>query len=174
MKYVKELALMFLVSMLSFFTVAFAAEPAKPTPKTPVGELKIGVTSLVTETFHPFRAPNIRKFYYEVMFDYLVNLDEEMNLAEGIASKWEEAPNHLSWTFYIRDGVKFHDGTPLTLEDVKFSLDTMLDEKNVCVRSQFQPYQERVEIVPPNKVVIHLKAPWVVMPYILSPAGQGG
>jgi ABC-type transport system substrate-binding protein len=167
----------FLTLVLSLVLILVTAQrpvigaTSGPVPK---GELKIGVPTLDSETFHPFWAPNIRKFYYEPLFDYLVGLDGEMNLVPGIATKWEEAPDHKSWTFWIRDGVTFHDGTPMTLEDVKFSLDSMLDDKNVCVRSLHKPYQDRVEIVPPDKVVIYLKEPWPVMPYLLSSAGQGG
>jgi len=146
------------------------------TPLKPVGELRIGVSSLLTQTFHPFLAPYARKFYYEVMFDHLVGVNEkgEPSPEHSIAFKWEEASDHLSWTFYIRDGVKFHDGTPLTLDDVKYSIDTILDEKNVCARSLHIPYQDRVEIVPPNKVVVHMKKPWPIMHYLLGPLGQGG
>lgn len=151
------------------FNVVYAQQLSKPT-----GELRIGMPTLHTETFHPFWGRNIRKFYYEPLYDYLVGMDENMNLTEGIAYKWEEASDHMSWTFWIRDGIKFHDGKPLTLEDVKFSLDTILDEKNVSNRSLFKPYQDRVEIVPPNKIVVYLKKPWPIMPYYLSPSGQGG
>jgi len=151
------------------FTAAFAKPAVKPS-----GELRIGVPTLHSEMLHPFWARNIRKYYYTVMYDFLVGLDAKGNLSPGIAYKWEEAPDHLSWTFYIRDGVTFHDGTPLTLEDVKFSLDTTQDKKNVCVRSQYAPYYDWTQIIPPNKVVVHMKKPWTVFPYQLSPAGQGG
>lgn len=149
-------------------------EEAPPPPPTPTGELVIGVSTLHEEMLHPFWGRNIRKFYYTVMYDFLVGLDENGNLEPGIAYKWEEAPDHMSWTFWIRDGVTFHDGTPVTLEDVKYSLDTTQDEKNVCVRSQFAPYYDWTEIIPPDKIVIHMEQPWVVFPYQLSPAGQGG
>ena len=56
---------------------------------------------------------------------------------ESIAYKWEEAPDHLSWTFYIRDGIKFHDGTPLTLEDVKYSLEETAKPTNMAARTDF-------------------------------------
>jgi len=145
----------------------------KPSPK-PAGELIIGLPSIHTETFHPLWGPCLRKGYYEVMFDFLVGLDENMKLVPGIAYKWEESPDHMSWTYYIRDDVKFHDGTPVTLEDIKFSLDTILDKGNVTARTMHAPYQGEVEIVPPDKIVAHLKRPWPTMPYYNSPAAQGG
>jgi len=144
-------------------------------PGKPIGELRIGVPTLLTETFHPYRAPPARKFYLDMMYDYLVGTNEKMELDPntGVAYKWEEAPDHMSWTYYIRDGVKFHDGTPLSLEDVKYSLETILDKNNTIGPPEWKPYLDRVEIVPPNKVVAHLKKPWLVMPYFASPASEG-
>ena len=142
---------------------------------SPAGELRIGVGTLYTETFHPYRALPARKLYLDTMYDYLVGIDENMKLDPklGVAYKWEEARDHLSWTYYIRDGVKFHDGTPLTLEDVKFSLDTIMDEKNSIGRPEWKPYYDRTEVVPPNKVVVHLKKPYIFMPYNASPVSEG-
>ncbi len=37
----------------------------------------------------------------------------------------------------------------------------------------FKPYLDRVEIVPPNKIVTHLKKPWIFMPYLVSPLSEG-
>ena len=151
-------------------SLAWGAAPAKP-----IGELRIGVSTLYTETFHPYRALPARKLYLDQMYDYLVGIDEKMNLDPklGVAYKWEEAPDHLSWTYYIRDGVRFHDGTPMTLEDVKYSIETVLDEKNVIGPPNFKPYLDRVEIVPPSKIVTHLKKPWIFMPYLVSPLSEG-
>ncbi len=43
-----------------------------------------------------------------------------------VAKRWEVSPDGMTWTFYIRKGIKFHDGTELTAEDVAFSMDRML------------------------------------------------
>lgn len=128
-------------------------EEAPPPPAEPTGELVIAVPTLITETFHPWWAPVTRKFYYNPLYDYLVGMNKEGELdpEEGIAYKWEESPDHLTWTFYIRDGVTFHDGTPLTLEDVKYSLAEMVvDEKNVTCKNDI-PYLDYVETAPPTR-----------------------
>jgi peptide/nickel transport system substrate-binding protein len=60
-----------------------------------------------------------------------VNLWETMTIssADGrhvqpwLAESWEESKDKLTWTFKIKDGVKFSDGSPMTSEDIKFSLD---------------------------------------------------
>jgi peptide/nickel transport system substrate-binding protein len=60
-----------------------------------------------------------------------VNLWETMTISSPdgrrvqpwIAESWEESKDKLTWTFKIKDGVKFSDGSPMTSEDIKFSLD---------------------------------------------------
>lgn len=54
-------------------------------------------------------------------YDSLVGLDDAMEPAPGIATAWS-SPEPTVWRFTIRQGVKFHDGTPLTAEDVAFSI----------------------------------------------------
>ncbi|MCG3125456.1 MAG: Periplasmic dipeptide transport protein [Phycisphaerae bacterium] len=47
-----------------------------------------------------------------------------------LATRWEISDDKLTWTFHIREGVKFHDGTPLNADAVVFSLNRILDPKN--------------------------------------------
>lgn len=180
-----SVCLILVLASLPFMTACPAPEEEPPpveeeeeeeAPAEPTGELVIAVPTLITETFHPWWAPVTRKFYYNPLYDYLVGMNKEGELdpEEGIAYKWEESPDHLTWTFYIRDGVTFHDGTPLTLEDVKYSLAEMVaDEKNVTCKNDI-PYLDYVETIPPDKVVVHMTDPWPVLPYMLSPSGEGG
>jgi peptide/nickel transport system substrate-binding protein len=90
------------------------------------------------------------------MFDYLVRTGASEKLGTGIAEKWEMAPNGLSWTFYIRKGVKFHNGDDLTGEDVKFSLERAAKEGYYAY---VKDSQERVEVVDPYTVRVYTKGP---------------
>ncbi|MFQ8840200.1 MAG: ABC transporter substrate-binding protein [Clostridium fessum] len=57
------------------------------------------------------------------MFDTLVTVDPETNeVVPQIAESWEQTDDQ-TYVFKIREGIKFHDGSDLTAEDVKFSLD---------------------------------------------------
>lgn len=58
--------------------------------------------------------------------DTLVMVAPSMELIPGLATSWELG--EASWTFTIREGVTFHDGTPLTSEDVAFSLSRAISE----------------------------------------------
>ncbi len=51
------------------------------------------------------------------------------NLEPGLAEKWEASADKKVWTFTLRKGVKWHDGTEFSSQDVKFSLERVLDPK---------------------------------------------
>jgi len=55
------------------------------------------------------------------IYDSLVGLANDMELQPGIALSWEPA-GETTWRFAIRQGVKFHDGSPMTAADVAFSI----------------------------------------------------
>jgi peptide/nickel transport system substrate-binding protein len=65
-------------------------------------------------------APNIS--FSQHLFDALVHVDANGQLIPGLATSWR-AIDATTWEFKLRPGVKFHDGSPLTAEDVVFSLD---------------------------------------------------
>lgn len=52
------------------------------------------------------------------VYDRLVTRDYNYNYVPGLAESWDVSDDGTVWTFYLRKGVKFHDGTPLTAEDV--------------------------------------------------------
>ena len=68
---------------------------------------------------------------YEVLalnFDMLENFDKNnLQTAPGLASSWTQSDDGLTWTFTIRDDVKWQDGEPLTADDIAWSYNTTLD-----------------------------------------------
>ena len=65
--------------------------------------------------------------------------------------------NDTDWEFTIRQGVKFHDGSDLTVEDVKWSLDRAIASNYV---NYIVSFIESVEITGDNTIVVHCKAPY--------------
>lgn len=62
------------------------------------------------------------------VFDGLVRFDYYSNKVVGcLAKDWEVSEDGLTWTFYLRDDVKFHNGRQLTAHDVKYSFDRLFD-----------------------------------------------
>ncbi|MBI2864307.1 MAG: ABC transporter substrate-binding protein [Chloroflexi bacterium] len=78
----------------------------------------------------------------------------------GLAERWEVAPDGKTHTFFIRKGVKFHDGSDLAAADVKFSIDRIMapDSKSASA-SLWRDAVTSVEIKDDYTVVLHLKEP---------------
>ena len=63
------------------------------------------------------------------MYDRLVEqMPGTIDLQPGLAESWDISADNLTYTFHLRQGVKFSNGDPVTAEDVKFSLDRMINK----------------------------------------------
>jgi peptide/nickel transport system substrate-binding protein len=71
-------------------------------------------------------------FSFEVLenvFDTLVEPGADLTMRPALAQSWETSADQLVWTFRLRPGVTFHDGSPLTAADVVYSYRRIIDEK---------------------------------------------
>jgi peptide/nickel transport system substrate-binding protein len=140
---------------------AVPAEPtATETGPAPGGTLVVGL-SWEPRTFDPhvsssWEAPTVGK----LVFDTLVYHAADDKVWPGLAIDWEVSDDGLLYTFYLRDDVTFHDGTPFTAEAVRYSFDRVVDPatKSEAAASYIEPY-ESTEIVDDYTVRIHLSAP---------------
>jgi peptide/nickel transport system substrate-binding protein len=90
------------------------------------------------------------EIYQQHLFDCLLGIEgEEFKPVPLLAEKWETI-NPTTWRFHLRKGVKFHDGKPLTAEDVKYSFEQYADPKNR--RSVFARGISKIEIRNANTV----------------------
>lgn len=64
----------------------------------------------------------------ENVFDTLVEPDENLVMQPALAEDWEVSDDQLTWTFTLREGVTWHDGSDLTAEDVVYSFNRIIDE----------------------------------------------
>lgn len=64
---------------------------------------------------------------YEIVYDTPIGLDLDGNYVPELASDWSVSDDGLTWTMTLVDNAVFHDGTPLTSEDVKFTLELYRD-----------------------------------------------
>jgi peptide/nickel transport system substrate-binding protein len=67
------------------------------------------------------------------IFDGLVEFDEDFHIVPALAVSWNN-PDSLTWRFYLRQGVKFHNGDDFTAEDVKYSFETFHKGFDLIVR----------------------------------------
>ncbi len=71
-----------------------------------------------------------------LMFLPLVYWDEEDKPQPGLLERWEHSEDYNEWTFYLRKDVKWHDGKPVTAQDVKFTLELITDP-NIMYENRF-------------------------------------
>lgn len=93
----------------------------------------------------------------ENVFDTLVEPDEDLVLQPALAESWEVSDDQLEWTFRLREGVEFHDGTPLTAEDVVYSYRRIIDEE--LANAWKLTMIESVEAADDHTVVLRVTAP---------------
>ena len=95
------------------------------------------------------------------LFDTLVTYDETTTqLVPALAQRWETSPDGLVWTFYLRPGVTFHDGTPCDAEAVKTSLQRLILPEHPLVFDPVRPYQSAYRMIAsveaPQPLVVRL------------------
>lgn len=64
------------------------------------------------------------------IFDGLVQFDKNLNIIPAIAKSWKISPDGLTYTFYLREGVKFHNGREVIADDFVYSFTRISDPKN--------------------------------------------
>lgn len=57
------------------------------------------------------------------VYEPLVRMGADYSVNPNLATHWQQTSGGTVWTFYLRPGVKWHDGTPLTADDVKYTFD---------------------------------------------------
>lgn len=100
------------------------------------------------------------------MFERLVSYrwNDELNRPEPIpslAKRWEVSPDKLAVTFYLRDDVKFTDGTPFNAEAVKINIDRLMGPPPQSNARQYQFMIKNTEVVDEYTVKVNLKVPVV-------------
>jgi peptide/nickel transport system substrate-binding protein len=92
--------------------------------------------------------------------------DTGKGLVPGLAESWETAPDGLSVTYKLRDGVKFSDGTPMTADDVVFSLQRVA-KPDTSYGFAFEAVKS-IEKADDSHIRVKLKAPYATLNSVLS------
>jgi peptide/nickel transport system substrate-binding protein len=107
--------------------------------------------------------------YFYNLYDTLTRWDTALRLVPGLATSWRSV-NDTTWEFALRPSVKFHDGAPLTAEDIKATIERNLIPGRTIVHSGFATI-EAVEIVNPGTVRVITKKPDPLVPVRMAQMG---
>lgn len=119
-------------------------------------QITIGIPQDIEDSLDPHKA--VAAGTEEVLFNLyegLVKPDSSGELQPAIASDFQISEDAATYTFTLREGVKFHDGSPVTAEDVKYSIDRCADTTNgdplvaaySHIRSVNIPDERTVEVI---------------------------
>ena len=103
------------------------------------------------------------------IFDALDAIDPvKLTPIPWLATSWELADNGNSYIFHLTDKAKFHDGTPLTAEDVKYTMEAIIDPKvNSNLKARFVPVTG-ADVIDPHTVKIKLNRPYAPLLFNLA------
>ncbi|MEM8859288.1 MAG: ABC transporter substrate-binding protein [Chloroflexota bacterium] len=146
-------------------------EPTIDTPRDETSPTTLRISHELiwggNETLDPY-APTRFDAYSRLAYERLVRLDSNGELVPVLATEWSTNSDGTAWTFTIRDGVTFHDGSPLTLDDVVYSIQRMIDANS---NSTLQPVMENVagvEALTNTSITLVLNEPDVEFPILMT------
>jgi peptide/nickel transport system substrate-binding protein len=144
---------------LATLLVAWAGPPASAFAAGPEGTLTIARTeSTAARWFDPADMDGglTGFFYLYALHDALVKPLPGNAFAPCLAEAWSASPDGLAYEFVLRKGVRFHNGDPLTAEDVKFSFERYRGAAAKMLKDRVAS----VDIVDPTRIRFRLKQAW--------------
>ena len=147
-----------------------AAGVATAAQDAPAGSISVALNG--DPTLNIFTWPNqlptvlVAKNVFSTLVKY--SAEDGYTVVPDLATEWSVSEDGLTWTFTLREGVTWHDGQPFTADDVKFTLDNIL---NPDVRAQFRSALSgvtEVTVVNPTTVTIASSAPIASLPILLA------
>lgn len=96
---------------------------------------------------------------YSNVFEGLTRFMSDGAVVPGLAESWDISEDGTTYTFKLRDGVTFHDGTTMDAEDVKFSLDRARAEESANAQKALFDGIKEVTVIDPSTVEVKLSAP---------------
>ncbi len=96
---------------------------------------------------------------YTNVFEGLTRFMGDGSVVPGLAESWEISEDGLTYTFKLREGVTFHDGTTMDAEDVKFTLDRINAEDSANAQKALYAAISQVNVIDPQTVEVKLSEP---------------
>ncbi|MBO5292692.1 MAG: ABC transporter substrate-binding protein [Lachnospiraceae bacterium] len=128
----KTIKKLLLVLVLTTLTIALSAcSGDKEGENSDSSSITIGIPQDVEDSLDPHKAvaAGTEEVFFNI-YEGLVKPDSDGNLVPAVASDYAISEDGMTYTFTLRDGIKFHDGNLVTVDDIKYSLDRCADTSN--------------------------------------------
>ena len=156
--------------LVSVVALLALTAPARALAQGPAAEITIAQPAEAT-TMDPGRSTQVLTVnYFYNLYDTLTRWDVALKLEPGLATSWRTV-NETTWEFTLRPGVRFHDGTPLTAEDVRATIERNLIPGRTVVQPGFSTI-DSVQVVSPTTVRIVTKKPDPLIPVRMAQMGS--
>ncbi|HEU4963593.1 MAG TPA: ABC transporter substrate-binding protein [Bacilli bacterium] len=100
----------------------------------------------------------VDRMVFQSIYDKLVDLDENGKIVPMLAEKWDISEDKKTYTFHLRQGVKFQDGTDFNAEAVKFNFERNMQESSTR-RTEMQEV-DKINVIDANTISVTLKHPF--------------
>ncbi|MBB4664072.1 peptide/nickel transport system substrate-binding protein [Conexibacter arvalis] len=137
-------------------------------PASAGGRLVYGTASGISQLDPHTRSAAQQLVVHPLLFDGLTRAGRNGETEPGLAESWRASPDQRTWTFTLRSGVRFHDGTPFDSRAVKANLERVLDPRVP------NPDRTKIEMIAsigtpsPTRLVLRLSAPNALLPDALA------
>ncbi len=136
----------------------------------PGGTLRIPLMADVN-TLNPFTFTTSWEFYIiDGVYDTLMILTPDLKYAPRLAKSWSMSPDGKVWTFKLFENATWHDGTPVTADDVAFTFNKIIELGTRSRHASIAPVLEKAEVIDKHTVKIYLKKPYAPFLYMIASA----
>jgi peptide/nickel transport system substrate-binding protein len=147
------------VALTAMLVAALAVGP--PAEAKPEGTLTVAVATFGNERWLPNLYVGAEDVVLKPLWENLLSRDGKGNLIPMLAEKWEVLDGGRTWKFHLRKGVRFHNGTELTADDVKFSFESIAREGSANSLAPEFRLIKSMEIEGPHAISVRFDKPFV-------------
>jgi len=135
-------------------------EGTEPAPEAPKQELSLAMASDVVGLSPILTNDSVSSSVNDQMYETLFKRDWETNEIGPLLATGYETVDENTWLITLRDGVKFHDGTPFNADAVKFTFERLIDPETAAPRASLLQMVDKIEVVDDLTVRIITKYPY--------------
>ena len=158
----------FIAASAALSGAAIAGLPAFGQTPQRGGVLRVSIDQAVAKLNPLLTRVNPEYLVAELLYSGLTRLKPDMSAEPDLAESWTNSPDLVEWTFTLRKGVRFHDGSPCTAADVVATFESILDAKTASPGRQNVGPIASVMAKDDVTVVFKLSAPFADLPVTVA------
>jgi len=149
------------VAMVTALLGGFAALPGEAA--RPEGTLTVAVATFGNERWLPHLYVGAEDVVLKPLWENLLSRNAKGDLIPMLAERWQVTDGGRTWTFHLRKGVRFHNGTELTAEDVKFTFASIARDGSAnSMAPEFRTIKS-MEVEGPYTISLRFDKPFVTL-----------